>query len=171
MSLSLYIIRHIPIKHRGGGRVREWEDNELFYCNVTHNLTEMACHVPIEGTDGSLTLPRDYERDDPNWKPGPLTAYNLLWHPETNPLLRQMPRDENNSDDDDFVIAVNAELVRQACAVYRYIAVHREELSKHNPSNGWGSYDSLLRCSGEVAKALQDIPAEEHGNYYLYCST
>ena len=120
MSLDLYIRSHQPVKHRGTGvfirdngqtrelktveevkahfpdadtsdiDIREWEDDELFHCNMTHNLIGMASLVPIEGTDGVVTLPRDYERDKPEFKPKPLTAYNLLWHPETNPLLKKL---------------------------------------------------------------------------------
>ena len=204
MSLDLYIRSHHPVKHRGTGvfirdngqtrelktveevkahfpdadtsdiDIREWEDDELFHCNMTHNLTEMASHVPIEGTDGAMTLPRDYERDKPDFKPEPLSAYNLLWHPETNPLLKQVHLKGKNSDGEDYeedVTAIDAELIRQACAVHLYIKAHREELSKYNPSNGWGSYDNLLKCSGDFVKVLLDIPAEEYDNYFLYCWT
>lgn len=46
MSLSLYIIRHIPRKHRGDGCVREWEDNELFYCNApTQEWAEVVGNI------------------------------------------------------------------------------------------------------------------------------
>ena len=154
--------------------IREWEDDELFQCNMTHNLTEMAHHVPIEGTDGVVTLPRNFERDKPDFKPEPLSAYNLLWHPESNPLLKQVHLKGKNSDGEDYeedVTAIDAELIRQAYAVHLYIKSHREELSKYNPSNGWGSYDNLLECSGEFVKVLLDIPAEEYDNYFLYCWT
>ena len=107
-------------------------------------------------------------------KPEPLSAYNLLWHPETNPLLKQVHLKGKNSDGEDYeedVTAIDAELVRQACAVHLYIKSHREELSKYNPSNGWGSYDNLLKCSGDFVKVLLDIPAEEYDNYFLYCWT
>ena len=116
MSLDLYIYSRRPVRHQGTGvfvrdngqtrelktidevrqhfpdaelsdiHVTDYEDNELFHMNLTHNLTEMASHVPIAGTDGHLSLPQDYERDEPSFSPKPLTAYNLLWHPETNPL-------------------------------------------------------------------------------------
>lgn len=204
MSLDLYIKSYRPVKHRGTGvfirdngqtielktveevkahfpdadtsdiNIREWEDDELFHCNMTHNLIEMAKHVPLEGTDGAVTLPRDYERDKTDFKPEPLTAYNLLWHPETNPLLKQVHLKGKNSDGEEYeedVTAIDAELIRQACAVHLYIKAHREELSKYNPDNGWGSYDNLLKCSGELVKVLLDIPTEEYDNYYLYCWT
>ena len=204
MSLDLYIRSNRPIKHRGTGvfvrdngqtrelntieevkahfpdadtsgiEIHEWEDDELFHCNMTHNLTEMAEHVPINGTNGSLTLPRDFERDKPDFEPKPLTAYNLLWHPETNPLLKQVhvkSVDLDGEDNEYDATAIDAELVRQSCAVHLYIKNHREELSKYNPSNGWGSYENLLKCSGDFVKALLDIPAEEYSDYNLYCCT
>ena len=204
MSLDLSIRSHEPVKHRGTGvfvrdngqtrelktieevkahfpdtdtndiKIREWEDDELFHCNMTHNLTKMASHVPIEGTDGVVTLPRDFERDKPEFKPEPLSAYNLLWHPETNPLLKNETihrKDEDGEEWNTEVTRIDAELIRQACAVHLYIKSHREELSKFNPSNGWGSYDNLLKCSGDFLMALLNIPAEEYENYYVYCWT
>lgn len=204
MSLDLYIRSCHPVKHRGTGvfirdngqtrelktieevkahfpdadtsdiGIREWEDDELFHCNMTHNLTEMASHVPIEGTDGAVTLPQDFERDKPDFKPKPLSAYNLLWHPETNPLLKNETihrKDEDGEEWDTEVTRIDTELIRQACAVHLYIKSHSEELSKYNPDNGWGSYDNLLKCSGDFVKALLDIPAEEYDNYFLYCWT
>ena len=204
MSLDLYIRSYRPIKHRGTGvfirdngqtrelktieevkahfpdadtsdiNIREWEDDELFHCNMTHNLIEMAKHVPIEGTDGAVTLPLDFERDKPDFKPEPLSAYNLLWHPWTNPLLKNETihrKDEDGEEWDTEVTRIDAELIRQACAVHLYIKAHREELSKYNPDNGWGSYDNLLKRSGDFVKVLLDIPVEEYDNYYLYCWT
>lgn len=204
MSLDLYIRSYQPVKHRGTGvfirdngqtrelktieevkahfpdadtsdiDIREWEDDELFHCNMTHNLTKMASHVPIEGTDGAVTLPRDYERDKPDFNPEPLSSYNLLWHPETNPLLKNETihrKDEDGEEWDTEVTRIDAELIRQACAVHLYIKSHREELSKYNPDNGWGSYDNLLKCSGDFVKVLLDIPSEEYDNYFLYCWT
>ena len=204
MSLDLYIRSYHPVKHRGTGvfirdngttrelktieevkahfpdadtsdiSIRELEDDVLFHCNMTHNLTEMASHVPIEGTDGVVTLPRDFERDKPDFKPEPLSAYNLLWHPETNPLLKNENihrKDEDGEEWDLEVTRIDSELIRQACAVHLYIKAHREELSKYNPDNGWGSYDNLLKCSGDFVKVLLDIPSEEYDNYFLYCWT
>jgi hypothetical protein len=132
----------------------------------------MASHVPIDGTDGAVTLPRDFERDKSDFKPEPLSAYNLLWHPETNPLLKNETihrKDEDGGEWDIAVTRIDAELIRQACAVHLYIKAYREELSKYNPPNGWGSYDNLLKCSGDFVKVLLDIPADEYDNYFLYC--
>ena len=229
MSLDLYIKSSRPVRHRGTGvfvredgrtrelrtlkevrehfpdadlsdiRVTDYEDDELFHMNLTHNLTTMASHVPIAGTDGAVTLPRDYEKDKPDFEPEPLTAYNLLWHPETNPLLKNEMlhrkddngegRDQASADDDSSsvcraeagstegqewdieVTRITPELVRQLMAVQHYIANHREELSRYNPSNGWGTYEHLRDRCRDLLMAVLDIPVEDYGEYYIYCWT
>lgn len=90
MSLDLYITSKIPVRKRGTGvYVREngrtlelrtlnevidhfpdadishikeyvYETDEVWHENITHNMTEMADHVPI----------------------GELTLYNYLWRPK-----------------------------------------------------------------------------------------
>ena len=132
MSLDLHIYSSRPVRHQGTGvfvrdngqtrelktidevrrhfpdadlsdiHVTDYEDDKLFHLNLTHNLKDMASHVPIAGAEGHLTLPRDYERDKPDFKPEPLTAYNLLWHPETNPLLEQTIIHRKNEVGDDW---------------------------------------------------------------------
>ena len=97
MSLDLYIISPEPVIKRGTGvyvrengrtgelktmeEVRkhfpgsdlshiseyEYADEYFWHGNITHNMTDMAGHVPVDG-------------------PG-LTLYDLLWHPEENGFL------------------------------------------------------------------------------------
>lgn len=200
MSLDLYIKSSRPLRHRGTGvfvrengatrelktlaevkehfpdadlndiHVTDYEVDELFHCNMTHNLTEMASHIPIAGTEGICALPRF--ADDPTDKP--LSAYNLLWHPETNPLLKNESlhrKDEDGEEWDVEVTRIDAELVRQVMAVQHYTANHREELSAYNPDNGWGTYDQLLRATRDLLVCLLDIPVEDYGDYYIYCWT
>ena len=200
MSLDLYLRSRKPVRHRGTGvyvredgvtrelrtmdevkehfpdadlsdvHVYDYEDDEVLHINMTHNLTEMASHVPIEGTDGVCALPRF--KDDPTDEP--LTAYNLLWHPETNPLLKNEilhRKDDNDEEWDVQVTRIDAELLRQVMVVYCYIATHGDELRKYNPSNGWGTYEQLRDASHKLLKALTDIPAEEYDEYYIYCWT
>lgn len=92
MSLDLYIISKAPIRKRGTGvyvrengqtvelktmeevrshfpdvdlshiSVYEYEDDDFWHGNITHNMTDMASKVPIENTD--------------------LTLYDLLWRPD-----------------------------------------------------------------------------------------
>ena len=204
MSLDLYLKSTKPVRHRGTGvfvredgqtrelktvdEVRErfpdadltevkaydYEDNDLFHLNLTHNLTEMASHVPIANTEGHLTLPLDYERDKPDFEPQPLTAYNLLWHPETNPLLEQHTlhrKDDDGEEWDVEVTRLTPELVRQLMAVSYYIATHREELSQYNPENGWGTYDQLRDRTRDLLMAVCAIPFDELKQYYIYCWT
>ncbi|MBR1500172.1 MAG: hypothetical protein IJ615_11215 [Bacteroidaceae bacterium] len=204
MSLDLYLKSQRPVRHRGTGvfvredgqtrelktldevkerfpdadlsevNVYDYEDNDLFHLNLTHNLTEMASHVPIAGTDGHLTLPQDYERDKPDFAPQPLTAYNLLWHPETNPLLEQQVihrKDDDGEEWDVEVTRLTPELVRQLMAVSYYIASHREELEQYNPENGWGTYDQLCDRTRDLMTVVCAIPFDEHHQYYIYCWT
>lgn len=204
MSLDLYIKSSRPVRHRGTGvyvrdngqtrelqtieevrahfpdadlsdiHITDYEDDELFHCNLTHNLTEMATHVPIEGTEGHLTLPQEYERDKPDFVPEPISAYNLLWHPETNPLLGNETihrKDDDGCEWDVEITRIDAELIRQVSAAFRYVSSHRDELSEYNPSNGWGSYDQLLKATRDLLACLISIPYEDCDQYYIYCWT
>ena len=204
MSLDLYLKSSKTVHHRGTGvfvrdngctrelktieevkehfpdadlsdiKVYDYEDDELFHMNLTHNLTEMASHVPIEGADGVLALPRDFEKDKPDFKPEPLSAYNLLWHPETNPLLKNevvREKREDGNEWDSEVTSLDAEFVRQLMAVYQYIANNRKELERFNPENGWGTYEQLRDSTKKLLMAILEIPVEEYGEYYIYCWT
>lgn len=204
MSLDLYLESLSPVRHRGTGvfiredgarrelktidevrkrfpdadlsdvREYDYEDSTLFSLNMTHNLAKMASHVPIAGTDGHLTLPRDFEKELDAFKPKPLSAYNLLWHPETNPLLQNETlhrKDEDGDEWDTDITRLTPEFVRQLMAVHHYIANHREELEQYNPSNGYGSYDLLLCRTRDLLMVILDIPVERYGEHYIYCST
>ena len=97
MSLDLYIISPEPVVKRGTGvfirrngqnfelktleevkqcfpnsdlsriSVYEYADEYYWHGNITHNMNEMARHVPIEGSDQTL--------------------YDLLWRPEEQGFL------------------------------------------------------------------------------------
>ena len=92
MSLDLYITSKTPIRKRGTGvyvrengqtfelktmeevrshfpdadlshiSVFEYEDEDFWHRNITHNMNKMASEVPIDGTE--------------------LTLYDLLWRPD-----------------------------------------------------------------------------------------
>lgn len=204
MSLDLYLKSSKPVRHRGTGvfvrengctrelktldevkahfpdadlsdvKVYDYEDDELLHINLTHNLTTMASHVPIDGTDGVMALPRDYEKNKPDFKPEPLTAYNLLWHPETNPLMKNEvihKKDDNGYEWDNEITRLNPEFVRQLMAVYQYIANNRRKLERFNPKNGWGTYEQLRDRTKELLMAVLEIPVEEYEEYYIYCWT
>lgn len=166
---------HFPDADLSDIHVTEYVDDTLLSINLTHNLLEMAKHVPINGTSGTLTLPRDYEKEDPNFKPKPLTAYNLLWHPETNPLLNNEVlhhKDDEGYEYDIEITRLSHEFFRQLFEVYQYIGMHREELEKFNPENGWGNYDQLLNATHKLFKAVLEITHEDAlQEYYIYCDT
>lgn len=201
MSLDFYLRSSRPVRHRGTGvfirkdgctreletieevkahfpdadlseiHIQDYTDNVLMSFNLTHNLTTMAAHVPIEGTDGKFALPRF--DDDPKDKP--LSAYNLLWHPETNPLLKQskvhVDADECQEEHDVDVTLLDAEFVRQLMSVQHYIATHEKELRKYDPSNGWGDYSQLNSAATSLLRCILDIPTDDLNQYYIYCWT
>lgn len=53
---------HFPDADLSHISVYEYEDNDFWHGNITHNMNEMASVVPIDGTE--------------------LTLYNLLWRPD-----------------------------------------------------------------------------------------
>jgi len=206
MSLDIYLKSKNPVRHRGTGvfirkdgatreletldevkkhfpgadlsRIQEYDymDDELLSLNLTHNLTRMASQVPIAGTEGSVTLPRDFERGHDDFVPKPLTAYNLLWHPETNPLLDNeilhLPEDEIFFERDYEITRLSPEFLRQLMVVYQYINSHREELEKYNPENGWGTYNQLRDATYTLLKAVLEIAQQDaYQDYYIHCWT
>ena len=205
MSLDLTIESRTPVRHRGtgvfvreGGMTRElqtveevrqhfpdatnigdihitdYEDYDYFHLNMTHNLTEMASHVPIAGTEGHLSKPQEWRKPEDR-EQHPLTAYELLWHPELNPLLEQTTLhrrdDEDGTEWDVSRTRLTPEYVRQAMAAYQYIAAHREELSQYNPDNGWGDYDGLLRNVQNLVQCLVGIPYDDYDQYLIDSDT
>lgn len=184
MSLDLYIKSKKLVKHRGTGvHVREngqtrelktieevrahfpnadlsdihpyeYEDDELFHCNMTHNLVEMAKHVPIEGTD--------------------INGYNLLWHPETCGCLEKSSWTLKDGACEDCTfdgVRLTPSYVDMVMKAYCYISSHREELENFNPDNGWGSYDGLLGETRELVHCLVNIPYDEYDDYLIYTWT
>jgi len=188
MSLDLYLKCTHPVKHRSTGlfarrngemreletieevkehfpyadvsdiRVYEYEDNTVLRINLTHNLIDMAKQVPIAGRGGEETT---------------LTAYNLLWHPETNPLLANETMhtvDEDGMEWDVGITRLSPEFFRQLVVAYQYMETHPDELSIYNPSNGWGSYQLLLNATHKLFKAVLDISLEHASpQYYIEC--
>ena len=140
---------HFPDADLSGIAVNEWEDDELLHVNLTHNLTEMAQHVPVFGTD--------------------YTAYDLLWHPEN---IKELPKETITHEDEGWEeerITLTALYRRWFFDASFYISEHRKELERFNPENGWGSYDGLLAKTTEICHCLLNIPNEELNDYYIYC--
>lgn len=147
MSLDVYIKYKQPKKRlikRGfdgtacGSTIAMYEkDTEVeetkWHANITHNMGEMASHVPTHYTiDGEV-----YNSD----------LYMILWRPEeigTGNIC-------NNTD-------VVAQGILHGMA---YMMEHRNELLQYNPDNGWGSYDAFLPWLMDYWKACVENPGCE----------
>lgn len=98
--------------------------------NVTHNMVEMAQHIPVSYTiDGDT-----YDS----------TLYMILWRPEEIGVGNVC----NNTD-----VVVHA-----LHSGIDYMLQNREELEKYNPDNGWGNFHSFLRWLIEYWHACDENP-------------
>lgn len=71
-----------------------------------------------------------------------LTLYDAVWRPEeVNPPI----------DSTDVLLPLLVEGLQ-------YMVANRKKLLKHNPENGWGSYDSFLKWLVEYKEACEDYP-------------
>lgn len=107
----------------------EIEETE-WHANITHNMGEMAQHVPTYYTiDGEV-----YGS----------SLYYIIWRPE-----------EIGSGN----ICNNTDVVAQGITHgISYMMEHREELLLYNPDNGWGSYDAFLPWLMDYWKACVENP-------------
>ena len=155
MSLDLHIISTKPVKKVSSGvyvrsqgktkelktreeiqewfpgsdiEIREYETNEIFDGNITHNLCEMASHVII---------------------PGGYTLYDLLWKPSINTITQE------------YIDSVKKGL--------EYLNSHKEDLEQYNPSNGWGSYETLLDFTQSFIASLDSLDLSSD-TYTIYVS-
>lgn len=177
MSLDLYIKKKTPIIKSGTGvyarengrmfelktvnevmsrfpntdpssiKVEEYETDEYFHTNLTHNLCEMADHIPVGGN---------------------FTAYHLLWHPEKiygDPDVKKRNEEWDYTEEgwhlrEDYVSRVEDAM--------KYAMKHEKTLSKYNPDNGWGSYEQLRDALCELFQEL--YPIEDMDEYYIVAS-
>ena len=201
MSLDLYVKSRTPIRHRGTGvfirdngqtrelktieevkahfpdcdlsdvKVFEYENDELFRLNLTHNLTEMASHALVYENDETALA---YDIDKQDFRQKHLSAYYLLWHPEKNGRLDHGTIHHKDEDGEEWLedtTRITPELLRQLLDVYNYICAHADELRKYNPDNGWGTYEQLRDGTRQLLQVLLEIPEEEREQYYIYCWT
>ena len=104
-----------------------------WHANITHNMNEMAMHVPTHYTiDGEV-----YDSD----------LYMILWRPEEIGIGN---------------ICNNTDVVAQGILHgMTYMMEHRKELLQYNPDNGWGSYDAFLPWLMDYWKACVENPGCE----------
>jgi len=133
MSLDVYLERERYITY--DKITLEREDEQIYWKNITHNLTEMADKAGI------------YEA---LWRPFKLLSnYN-----SENELIDKEYEyifEENNT-----VRAKDITEVMQKGL--KFMKDNKEMLLKYNPDNGWGSYDSLLESVTEYTEALINNP-------------
>ena len=173
MSLDLYIKSKTPVLHRGTGvYIREngetielktkqevlrhfpganpddieektYEDNEYFHMNLTHNLTEMAEKCKAEYYSDCITI--NGER---------ATLYDLLWHPKEKLGIEES----------------TLEYLQGLMSCYKVLLKDKDYYRKFNPSNGWGTYEQLVKRTKEYLTVLQSI-SDNFENYTIIADT
>ena len=169
MSLDLYIKSNTPVLHRGTGvyirdngetkelttkqevlthfpdinpndiKENTYESDTYFHLNLTHNLTEMAIKCKIIG------------QCTPKTQDIFVNLYDLLWHPKDN-LGISIP---------------NMDYLEDVMECYRKLLEKKDFFKQFNPSNGWGTYEQLLRKTKEYINALISI-SDNFDNYTIY---
>ena len=128
-------------------QVREYETNQICDLNMTHNLTDMARHIPCGKTD----------------------AYHLLWHPELiwpEHMFTKHYETEYFSGEAEYM-RLHVEWVKCVDEAWKYAAGHEEELSAFNPDNGWGCYEQLLGAMKKIRTALSTVPEADYPDCYI----
>lgn len=122
------------------------ETFEFFHINLTHNLTEMASHIPC----------------------GNHSAYELLWHPERMWGECDVKKyiEEWNYTEEGWKL--RPEWVSMLEEAMKYALKHEKELSAYNPDNGWGSYEQFRDALCELFAKV--YPIEDYDNYYIVAS-
>ena len=145
MSLDLYLTTSTPRPHKGTGvYVRENGANvEL------QTLEEVREHFPDADLDAiteqttetnylfDRNITHNLTRMADKVPCGDYTLYDLLWRPDEHGFTHVT---------NEYRSLVNSALP--------YFLANRADLEQYNPSNGWGSYDSLLDFLFEYCKAL-----------------
>lgn len=169
MSLDLYIYSKTPVLHRGTGvyvrdngetkelstkqevltyfpdinpdtiEEKTYEDDIYFHINLTHNLTNMADKCEIVGKC-------IHKKDEST-----ITLYDLLWRPDANL----------------GITTPNMDYVENVIGCYRQLLEKKDFFEKFNPSNGWGTYEQLLKKTKEYINALMSI-FDNFENYTIY---
>lgn len=133
MSLDIYLERERYITY--DKITFERKDEQLYWKNITHNLTEMADKAGI------------YEA---LWRPFKLLP-NYNWENELLDKEYEYIFEENN--------VVRAKDITDIMKKgLQFMKDNRKMLQKFNPDNGWGSYEGLLAAVTEYTEALIDNP-------------
>jgi hypothetical protein len=133
MSLDIYLERERYITY--DKITLEREDEQIYWKNITHNLTEMADKAGI---------------------------YEALWRPFK--LLPNYNSDNELIDKEYEYIFEENNTVRAKDITevmqkgLKFMKDNKDMLLEYNPDNGWGSYDGLLDAVTEYTEALINNP-------------
>lgn len=133
MSLDIYLEKECYVTY--DKITFERKDEQVFWRNITHNLTEMADKAGI---------------------------YEALWRPFK--LLPNYSHEEELVDDEyeyDFEennIVRAKDITEVMKRGLQFMKENKKMLQKLDPDNGWGSYDGLLAAVTEYTEALIDNP-------------
>lgn len=141
MSLDYYLISKMPVepKHTGIYIRENGETKEL-----SKEEAEKKFNKPVEeytSTDSNLlhvNITHNLAKMANQCEVDGISLYMLLWHPDE--------------------VLINGEPSISYCQniliLYIELKAHREKYEKFNPSNGWGSYDCLLKNLKKIAMCL-----------------
>lgn len=138
MSLDYYIITKNPVQHKHTGiYIREnGETKEL-----SKEEAEKKFNQPVEeytSTDSNLlhvNITHNLAKMAKQCEVNGVSLYTLLWYPD-EVLINGKP---------------SISYCQNILILYIELKAHRETYEKFNPSNGWGSYDSLLNALKKIA--------------------
>lgn len=138
MSLDYYLISKMPVEHKHTGiYIREnGETKEL-----SKEEAEKKFNKPVEeytSTDSNLlhvNITHNLAKMANQCEVDGVSLYTLLWHPD-EVLINGKP---------------SISYCQNILILYIELKTHRERYEKFNPSNGWGSYDSLLNALKKIA--------------------
>lgn len=159
MSLDLYLSTKQKREHVGTG-VFIREDGKT---KELQTIEEVRAHFPDMDTseieervyetnylfDKNITHNLGKMADHVPCNEGKNTLYHLLWRPEEHDFCK---------------VTEQYRLMIAECLAY--MLTHRTELEQYNPSNGWGSYDSLLNFVINLSKELSNWDGEEEVEIY-----
>ncbi len=154
MSLDLYILSTKPIKKTGSGiyvrdqgKTRELKTKEEIQKWFPGSDVEIKEYETTEIFDGNIT--HNLAEMASHVISGDYTLYTLLWEP--------------------FVCKVTQEYIDCVKKGLEYLTLHEEDLKPYNPSNGWGSYETLLDFTRSFITTLDSLNLSED-TYTIYAS-
>lgn len=167
MSLDLYIVSKTPVLHRDtgvyireNGETRELETKEEvlkhFPDTNPDNIKEISYtddeyfHVNITHNLTEMAE-KCYTAMDNSSN---TNLYDLMWHPEDN-LAITVP---------------TMEYIEALMSCYKILLNNPDTFKEYNPSNGWGSYEQLLKSTKKYINALISI-SDNLENYTIVANT